>query len=122
MRRILCLFILWEFMLAGAACAARLPTEKGSRQAAVRAPVWAVQLKFTYAATIPVQAWPERTFAKIAADGIHHAEINMQWGAVEPRRGDFNFTLLDQTMANAAPTYNPASQNPEKLRRKRVYS
>ena len=62
-------FVLLGLTLAGVACAARLPTAKGSRQAAVRAPVWAVQLKFTYAATIPVQAWPERTFAKIAADG-----------------------------------------------------
>ena len=56
----------------------------------------------TYTTTIPVRAWSERTFAKIAADGIHHAEINMQWGAVEPVKGHFDFTLLDQTLANAA--------------------
>ena len=56
----------------------------------------------TYAATTAIHAWPVRTFGKIAADGIHHAEINMEWGEVEPQRGKFNFTLLDQTLANAA--------------------
>jgi len=56
----------------------------------------------TYTPTVSVRAWPVRTFTKLAADGIHHAEINMQWGAVEPRPGHYDFTLLDQTLANAA--------------------
>ena len=94
------IFILMTLARAGGAIPQT--TAKGFRQAAMKTPVWAVQLNWTRAATKPAQAWPERTFAKIAADGIHYAEINMEWGKVEPQRGKFNFTLLDQTLANAA--------------------
>lgn len=56
----------------------------------------------TYAETIPPEAWSEPIFASLAAHGIHYAEINMEWGAVEPGPGRFNFQLLDQLLANAA--------------------
>jgi|GEM_PF-1788687 len=56
----------------------------------------------TWAATLPPAVWPESTFAHIAADGIHYAELNMSWAAVEPEYQKFNFHALDQTLANAA--------------------
>lgn len=56
----------------------------------------------TYTALHPAQPWSEATFAALAAKGIHRAEINMEWAAVEPSPGQFNFTLLDGDLANAA--------------------
>ena len=56
----------------------------------------------TYAVTRPPVAWSERTFAHLVARGIRYAEINMEWAAVEPRPGRFDFQMLDQTLANAA--------------------
>ena len=56
----------------------------------------------TYAALRPTRPWSEATFAKLAAKGIHRAEINMEWSAVEPAPGKFSFTVLDGDLANAA--------------------
>ncbi len=56
----------------------------------------------TYTALHPAQPWSEATFAALAAKGIHRAEINMEWAAVEPAQGKFDFTLLDGDLANAA--------------------
>ncbi len=56
----------------------------------------------TYTALHPAQPWSEATFAALAAKGIHRAEINMEWAAVEPSAGKFDFTLLDGDLANAA--------------------
>jgi hypothetical protein len=56
----------------------------------------------TYTALHPAQPWSEATFAALAAKGIHRAEINMEWAAVEPAPGKFDFTLLDGDLANAA--------------------
>ncbi len=55
-----------------------------------------------YAATMPPAAWSESVFASLAAHGIHYAEINMEWAAVEPGPGRYNFAVLDRTLENAA--------------------
>ena len=61
-------------------------------------PVWSTQLDFDNNGT----AWSESSFAALAADGLTNAEINMSWSAVEPSVGTFDFTELDQEIANAS--------------------
>ncbi len=56
----------------------------------------------TFAALQPTRPWSEATFAKLAAKGIHRAEINLEWAAVEPAPGRFAFAVLDGDLANAA--------------------
>ncbi len=55
----------------------------------------------TYAVTSDT-IWSERTFAGLAARGVHYAQLYMDWEAVEPSPGRFDFRILDQTLANAA--------------------
>ncbi len=66
---------------------------------AAHAPVAYVTVTFAAPAA---QAWPEATFAALAAQGITRAEINLEWDAIEPAPGRFDFTTLDQDLANAA--------------------
>ncbi len=61
----------------------------------------AVYATVTYAATIPVRPWPQRTFSKLFKQGVTYAELNVPWGGVEQQPGHFDFTLLDETLANA---------------------
>ena len=56
----------------------------------------------TYTTLHPATAWSERTFAKLAARGVRAAEINLEWGALEPEPGQFDFRFLDEDLANAA--------------------
>ncbi len=56
----------------------------------------------TYLGSKPATAWPEQTFAAFASHGVHYAELEMNWTAMEPRPGHFNFNFLDQMLANAA--------------------
>ena len=62
----------------------------------------AVYATVTYAATIPVRPWPQRTFSKLFKQGVTYAELNVPWGGVERQPGHFDFTLLDETLTNAA--------------------
>ncbi len=55
----------------------------------------------TYA-TPSAAIWPERTFAALAARGVHYAQIYLNWAAVEPSPDRFDFQVLDRTLANAA--------------------
>ncbi len=85
---------------AGARAAA--PTATGS----TAGPIWAAQLAWSPAGApmfpAVLAAWPESTFAQLAARGIHYAEINMEWSAVEPSPGQFTFQTLSLDLANAA--------------------
>jgi hypothetical protein len=56
----------------------------------------------TYRALQPGQPWSQATFAALAAKGVGAAEINLEWSALEPQPGQFDFTLLDADLANAA--------------------
>lgn len=56
----------------------------------------------TYLDNTPATVWPEQTFEAFAAHGVDYAELEMNWTAMEPRPGQFNFTFLDQMLANAA--------------------
>jgi hypothetical protein len=74
-----------------------------SRQSALyRAAPHTLYATVTFAATAPPAAWSEATFARLAARGIHYAELNMEWGAVEPTPGHFNFQALDADLRHAA--------------------
>lgn len=58
---------------------------------------WATQFQFDNNGT----PWAIADFAALKAKGINRAEINMPWSKVEPTRGAFDFTELDQELANA---------------------
>ena len=66
--------------------------------ASASAPLWSTQLQFDNNGT----AWSEASFAALKADGLTTAEIDMPWNTVEPKQGTFNFTELDQEIANAS--------------------
>ena len=57
-------------------------------------PIWSVQLAW--------QNWPTSTYADLQRQGANHAELNLQWNQIEPRRSQFNFTVLDANLAAAA--------------------
>ena len=61
-----------------------------------------VYVTISYAETIPASAWSESVFAGIARNGVHYAEVNLEWGAIEPKPNVFNFEVLDQMLRNAA--------------------
>jgi hypothetical protein len=60
--------------------------------------LWSTQLDFDNNG-VP---WSEASFAALKADGLNSAEINTSWTDVEPSPGTFDFTELDQELANAA--------------------
>jgi hypothetical protein len=66
--------------------------------AAATTPLWSTQLKWDNNGT----AWSESSFAALKADGLTTAEIDMSWNAVEPKQNTFNYTELDQEIANAS--------------------
>ncbi len=56
-------------------------------------PQWLVQVLFDKGNN-PGQPWTLSTFQKFANEGITGVEINMDWAAVEPSPGQFNWTTL----------------------------
>jgi hypothetical protein len=76
---------------AASAGAARPAAASGSE-------LWAAQFQFDDNGT----PWSEAEFASIKAKGIDEAEFNMPWGTIEPSEGTFDFTELDEELANAA--------------------
>jgi hypothetical protein len=84
---------------AGAAAAAPAASHGTAGQAAA-APgtLWATQLDFDDNGA----PWSEASLAALKADGLNSVEIDMSWNAVEPSPGTFDFTELDQELANAA--------------------
>ncbi len=77
------------FFRAGAAIPATEP-------AAATSTLWSTQLQWNST------AWTESSFATLKADGLTTAEIDMPWGTVEPAQGTFDYTELDQDLANAS--------------------
>jgi hypothetical protein len=59
---------------------------------------WSTQLDFDDKGT----PWSEASFAALKADGLTTAEIDMPWNTIEPSKGTFSFTELDQELANAS--------------------
>jgi hypothetical protein len=87
--------------LAGPATAAPAPAAShgtSSQAAATQNKMWATQLDFDDNGT----PWSEASLAALKADGLNSVEIDMSWNAVEPSPGTFDFTELDQELANAA--------------------
>ena len=70
----------------------------GAATPAAPSTLWSTQLKWDDNGT----AWPESSFAALKADGLNDAEIDMSWNTVEPKQGTFDFTELDQEIANAS--------------------
>ena len=60
--------------------------------------LWSTQLKWDNNGI----AWSKSSFAALKADGLTNAEIDMSWNAVEPKQGTFDYTELDQEIANAS--------------------
>jgi hypothetical protein len=83
---------------AGAPVTATAVTQTAMSSATSSAPLWSTQLFFDNNGT----PWSEASFAALKADGLTTAEIDMPWNTIEPARGTFSFTELDQEMANAA--------------------
>ena len=109
MKRLAALASLLLFVLASTGAGARAataPTAPGAAASPTASPIWAAQLAWSPAGAPPfpvvLAAWPESTFAHLAAQGIHTAEINMEWSAVEPAPGQFTFQVLQLDLANAA--------------------
>jgi hypothetical protein len=89
--------------LTAATPAAAVPASHGtaSRSATTQSTkntLWATQLDFDDNG-VP---WSEASLAALKADGLNSVEIDMSWNAVEPSPGTFDFTELDQELANAA--------------------
>jgi hypothetical protein len=62
-------------------------------------PIWAVQIDFTKPHDVP---WTPADFATIAHSGINRVEINLDWNDLEPKKGQYDFHLLDSDLAGAA--------------------
>lgn len=86
-----------------------LPAAEKSGQAARAIPnsgnrYWWVQIDYRKpgegeAGSTP---WTDADFAAFAQAGMNGVEINLVWGSIEPRRGEYDFTLLDRYLASAA--------------------
>lgn len=84
--------------MVGALITTPFLTASAATQAAASTPMWSTQLKWDNNGT----AWSQASFAALKARGLTTAEIDMPWNTVEPANGTFNYTELDQEMANAA--------------------
>ncbi|HYS38746.1 MAG TPA: beta-galactosidase, partial [Pseudonocardiaceae bacterium] len=60
--------------------------------------LWSTQLDFDNNGT----PWSTASFTALKAKGLNSVEIDMPWNGIEPANGSFNFTELDQELANAA--------------------
>lgn len=77
---------------------ARIAMSSNTSSTASPASLWSTQLQFDHNGT----PWSEASFAALKADGLITAEINMPWNTIEPKRGTFSFSELDQELANAS--------------------
>lgn len=94
-RRTVPLLCLLAASLLAAPSATAVPAEQ---RPAAASPLWATQLQFDNHGT----PWSTASLAALKAQGMNSVEINMPWGRIEPSRGSFDFTELDQELANAA--------------------
>lgn len=62
-------------------------------------PIWQAQIDFTKPNGVP---WDESDFAAIKHSGINRAEINLDWGDIEPKKGQYDYRLLDRYLAEVA--------------------
>jgi hypothetical protein len=67
-------------------------------------PYWWVQIDFQKSGEGAGAAtpWTDEDFANFAKAGINGVEINLVWGSIEPRQGEYDFALLDSYLASAA--------------------
>ena len=69
-----------------------------------RNPYWWVQVDYLKPGkgSTPSAPWADSDFTALSQWGINGVEINLMWGSIEPRRGEFDFALLDRYLAAAA--------------------
>jgi len=67
-------------------------------------PYWWVQIDYLKPGhgQAPATPWTDADFAAFAKEGMNGVEINLVWGSIEPRRGEYDFALLDSYLASAA--------------------
>ena len=67
-------------------------------------PYWWVQIDYLKPGKSPAAStpWADSDFAALAKWGINGVEINLIWGSIEPRLGEYDFALLDRYLASAA--------------------
>jgi hypothetical protein len=90
--------ILGVLVVIGALVTVPFDKAGAATPAAATTPLWSTQLKWDNNGT----AWSESSFAALKAHGVTNAEIDMSWNGVEPKQGTFNYTELDQEIANAS--------------------
>ncbi|MFE0464065.1 beta-galactosidase [Kitasatospora sp. NPDC058965] len=98
---LLCCAIATVLVNANANAAAPHPQAKPAKQtkhADSPSTYWATQFQFDNNGT----PWTTATFAELKSKGVNRAEINMPWSKIEPTRGTFDFSELDQELAAAA--------------------
>ena len=87
--------------LAGTATAAPAPAAShgsSSQAATTQNKLWSTQLFFDDHG----KPWSVASLAALKARGLNSVEIDMSWNVIEPSPGTFDFTELDQELANAA--------------------
>lgn len=84
--------------LAAVLLTAPSATGAAAKGAAGGGTLWATQLDFDNNGA----PWSEASFAALKADGLNSVEIDLPWNTIEPSVGTFDFTELDQELANAA--------------------
>ncbi|HWG26677.1 beta-galactosidase [Actinospica sp.] len=90
--------LLGILVVIGALVTVPFVTAGAATPAAALTPLWSTQLDFDNNGA----AWSESSFAALKSDGLTTAEIDMSWNTVEPKQGTFNYTELDQEIANAS--------------------
>ena len=67
-----------------------------------RSPQWMVQILFDNSSGQP---WSKSTFQRLSRDGLTGVEINMNWAAVEPSPGHFDWSVLQQYLQYCRQTH-----------------
>ncbi len=67
-------------------------------------PQWFVQA-LVYKGNNTSQTWTLSTFQRFAKEGITGVEVNLDWAAIEPKPGVFNFTVLQKYLQYCQETH-----------------
>ncbi len=73
--------------------------QKGTAIPSPGHPIWQAQIDFTKPHGVP---WAASDFAAIKRSGANRVEINLDWGDIEPEKGQYDFRLLDRYLAGTA--------------------
>ncbi len=88
--------------LALGSTGAGVQATSSSTNATNHKPQWLVQALVTKKNGSP---WTLSTFQRFAKEGITGVEVNLNWGAIEPKPGVFNFTILQKYLQYCQETH-----------------